>query len=226
MKIFISGIDTDSGKSIVTGLLAKYLQEQKKSVITQKYVQTGCTGIAEDLITHRQIMGIPLQKQDKESITCSYLFKHPASPHLSAAMEGVTIDASKFTKASQELEKDFEYILMEGAGGLMVPLNDEALLIDYVHEQKYPVILVTSSKLGSINHTLLSLEALKNRNLELIGVVYNQYPNEDEKITKDSEQMIQKLLKKTYPNSPFVSIPNINFENLPEINFKSFFKNI
>lgn len=226
MKIFISGIDTDTGKSIVTGLLAKYLLDQKQSVITQKYVQTGCTDMAEDLITHRQIMGIPLQKQDKEGITCSYLFKHPASPHLSAEMEGVKIESKRFTQASKQLENDFDYVLMEGAGGLMVPFNDEELLIDYVHEQKFPVILVSSSKLGSINHTLLSLEALKHRNIELIGLIYNQYPNTDALITKDSEQMIQKLLKKTYPDCPFISVPEIELEKAPSVDFKAIFENL
>lgn len=226
MKIFISGIDTDSGKSIVTGLLAKYLLDQKKSVVTQKYVQTGCIGIAEDLITHRKIMGIELLAEDKASVTCSYLFKHPASPHLSAALEGIQIDTKRFTTATLQLEKSFDFVLMEGAGGLMVPLNQEELLIDYVQEQKCPVILVSSSKLGGINHTLLSLEALKHRNIKLIGLIYNQFPNADALITKDSEQMIQKLLKKTYPDCPFISVPEIDIEASQNIDFKAIFENI
>jgi len=219
MKIFISGIDTDSGKSIVTGLFAKYLLSKNKTVITQKYVQTGCVGMAEDLETHRKIMAIDLLPEDKDGTTCSYLFKHPASPHLSAQMEHIVIDAQKFTEASQILEKKYEFVLMEGAGGLMVPLNTETLLIDYIQKQDYPVILVSCSKLGSINHTLLSLELLKSRNMNVIAVVYNRFPNTDEMITKDSEKMIESRLNAYFPKATFVTVPEIDIENPPLIDF-------
>ena len=85
--LFISGIDTDIGKTIATGLLAKALYQKGHKVITQKLVQTGCRDIAEDLITHRNIMGMPLQRIDKEGVTCPYVFSKPASPHLSSALE-------------------------------------------------------------------------------------------------------------------------------------------
>ena len=219
MKIFISGIDTDSGKSIVTGLLAKYLLSKGKTVITQKYVQTGCEGMAEDLETHRKLMAIDFLPEDKDGTTCSYLFKHPASPHLSAQMENKVIDARKFTEASKILDNKYEFVLMEGAGGLMVPLNSDTLLIDYIQEQKYPVILVSCSKLGSINHTLLSLELLKNRNINVIAVVYNQYPNSDKLITQDSENIIETQLKTYFPKATFISVPEIDIDNAPLVNF-------
>lgn len=219
MKIFITGIDTDSGKSIVTGLMAKYLLNKNESVITQKYVQTGCSGIAEDLLCHRNIMGMALADEDKDGTTCSYLFSHPASPHLSAEMENIIIDEKQFTKATEKLNTKYKYLLMEGAGGLMVPLNSETLLIDYVQKQNYPVVLVASSKLGSINHSLLSLEVLKKRNMNVIGLVYNQHPNHDNAITQDSEKMIKTYLKQYFPCAGFVSIPIINIADAPLINF-------
>ncbi len=219
MKIFITGIDTDSGKSIVTGLIAKYLMHKKESVITQKYVQTGCINIADDIITHRKIMDIDLLEEDRQQITCSYLFKHPASPHLSAKMENIKIDCQLFTDASKILENNYKYILMEGVGGLMVPLNSNTLLVDYIEKQNYPIILVSSSKLGSINHTILSLEVLKNRRLNVIGIVYNQYPNLDQEITLDSEKIIKKSLHQYFPKAGFISIPPINLDNSPIIDF-------
>ena len=219
MNIFITGIDTDSGKSIVTGLIAKYIRKNNKTVITQKYVQTGCTEIAEDILSHRKIMNIGLLDEDIQQITCSYLFKHPASPHLAAEMEDIKIDSRLFTDSTKMLEQDYEYILMEGAGGLMVPLNTETLLIDYVQDLNYPIILVSSSKLGSINHTLLSSETLKNRNMNVIGLVYNQFPNTDEFITRDSEKMIQKYLKQYFPKAGFVSIPKVDVNKAPLIDF-------
>ncbi len=221
MNIFITGIDTDSGKSIVTGLIAKYLLSEEQTVITQKYVQTGCSNIAEDIVTHRKIMNIDLLDEDIQQITCSYLFKHPASPHLSAEMEDIKIDSQLFTDSTKILEKDYKYVLMEGAGGLMVPLNPNALLIDYIQKQDYPIILVSSSKLGSINHTLLSLEVLKKRGLNVIGLVYNQYPNKDIAITQDSEKIIQNQLKNYFPKAGFISIPKIDINKTPLIDFST-----
>ena len=80
--LFIGGIDTDIGKTYATGVLAKALYNRGLKVITQKLVQTGCEGIAEDIITHRDIMGMPLQALDKDGTTCPYVFSKPASPHL------------------------------------------------------------------------------------------------------------------------------------------------
>lgn len=221
MNIFITGIDTDSGKSIVTGLIAKYLLSRKRTIITQKYVQTGCEGIAEDIVTHRKIMNTNLLDEDIQQITCSYLFKHPASPHLSSEMEDIRIDSRLFTDSTRILEKDYEYVLMEGAGGLMVPLNSQYLLIDYIQEQDYPVILVSSSKLGSINHTILSLEVLKKRNMNVIGLVYNQYPNNDIAIIQDSEIIIQKQLISYFPKAGFISIPKLDINKTPLIDFST-----
>ena len=90
--IFITGIDTGAGKSIATGLIARYLYKNNKSVITQKIVQTGCEKISEDIALHRKIMGIDLNEDDKKGLTCPYTFKYPASPHLAAQMEQKEID--------------------------------------------------------------------------------------------------------------------------------------
>ena len=219
MKVFITGIDTDSGKSIVTGLIAKYLLDKQEMVITQKYVQTGCLDIADDILLHRKLMGIELLDEDIRQLTCSYLFKHPASPHLAAELETIRINPQLFTDATRILEKEFKYILMEGAGGLMVPLNSDTLLIDYIQQQDYPIILVSSSKLGSINHTLLSLEILKKRKMNLIGLVYNVFPNTDTTIVEDSEKTIKKYLKDYFPKAGFVNVPKIDVDFPPFIDF-------
>lgn len=85
---FVSGIDTDIGKTVATGVLAKQLLQQGKSVITQKPVQTGCKNIAEDIAVHRKIMGIPMQEADKQGLTMPEIFSYPASPHLAARLDG------------------------------------------------------------------------------------------------------------------------------------------
>ncbi|MBN2668224.1 MAG: ATP-dependent dethiobiotin synthetase BioD [Bacteroidales bacterium] len=222
--IFISGINTDSGKTIVTGLLAKFLLTEGFKVITQKYIQTGCIEISDDLKIHRQIMQLDWLEEDLSRLTCSYLFKYPASPHLSASIENVKIETEKITHATNTLSGKYDYVLMEGAGGLIVPINENTTILDYIQQQKYPVILVSNGVLGSINHTLLSLEVLKHRKINLIGIVYNQYPKGDLIINKDSEQTIKNFMLQYFPNAGFVSIPEVNLNSSPVINFSSILK--
>ncbi|MCK5071639.1 MAG: dethiobiotin synthase, partial [Desulfocapsa sp.] len=90
--ICISGIDTDIGKTIATGLLAKALLSQGYSVITQKVAQTGCTGISEDILKHRELMDTGLYPEDTNGLTCPYVFSKPCSPHLAAELSQTQID--------------------------------------------------------------------------------------------------------------------------------------
>lgn len=214
--LFISGIDTDIGKTIVTGQLAKALYQKGCRVITQKLVQTGCRDIAEDLITHRNMMGIPLQEVDKEGTTCPYVFSKPASPHLSSALEDTVIDPELITASMHKLLMDYDIILLEGAGGLMVPITDSLLTLDYIAEQGYPIILVTSGRLGSINHTLLSIEAIQSRSLRLHAVIYNQWqPNDDDSAYKKDDEIIDSTrqylygyLQANHPQTYWVDLPD------------------
>lgn len=91
------------------------------------------------------------------------IFSYPASPHLASQLDNRPIDFDKIKRATEELSERYDSVLLEGAGGLMVPLTTELLTIDYIVQEKYPLIFVTSGKLGSINHTLLSLEAIQTR---------------------------------------------------------------
>jgi dethiobiotin synthetase len=207
---FISGIDTDSGKTFATGLIAKSLLDQGKSVITQKIAQTGCTDISIDILKHRELMGVDLFAEDISKITCPYCFSIPASPHLAAKLEGKKIDVDIINKNTSILLSKFDYVLLEGAGGLLVPINDELFTIDFIKQQNYPLILVTSAKIGSINHTLLSIEACKNRGIELAGIVFNEFPKVLEVIRNDSREIIKKQLHNNYPHAFFIDIPFIS----------------
>lgn len=180
---FVTGIDTDAGKSIVTGVLARDWAGRGRRVVTQKFIQTGCPGLSEDIETHRRIMGTGLLPEDLDGTTCPIVFTYPASPHLAAAIDSRRIDLSLIGKCTEKLLEKYDVVLLEGAGGLFVPLEGLYNTIDYVAERRLPVILVTSPRLGSINHTLLSLEACRNRNIEVAKVVYNLYPPTDAPIT-------------------------------------------
>lgn len=191
----ICGIDTGVGKSVVTGLLARFLHEQNLRVITQKPVQTGCAGQSEDILTHRRLMESGWLEEDEQRLTCPYNFSFPGSPHLAARLAGQTIDPDTITARTRVLETRYEWVLIEGAGGLMVPLTDDLLFIDYLKQRSYPIVLVTSPRLGSINHTLMSLEVIRSRGLKLAGLVYNLQDQALWEIVQDSQQLFSRTLK-------------------------------
>ena len=199
---FVSGIDTDIGKTVATGVLAKQLLQQGKSVITQKPVQTGCQNIADDIAVHRNIMGIPMQEADKQRLTMPEIFSYPASPHLAARLDGRDLDLEKIRTATQELAAQYEIVLVEGAGGLMVPLTENLLTIDYIQQQAYPVILVTSGRLGSINHTLLSFTTLKQYGIQLHSLIFNHiHDSKDETVAGDTLEYLKGRLKDEFPEA-------------------------
>ena len=217
--LFISGIDTDIGKTYATGMIAKALMQQGINVITQKLVQTGVAinpdngemNIADDIITHRQLMGIALQPCDIDSTTCSYRYKKPASPHLAVRLANTVLDPEIITKSTQQLQANYDVVLLEGAGGLLVPITEQLLTLDYIVTQGYPVILVTSGRLGSINHTLLSLEAIRARGLTMHSVIYNHIhdtaDNTDTEIANSSIDYLKNYLAQNYPNANWLQLP-------------------
>jgi dethiobiotin synthetase len=148
-------------------------------------------------------------------LTCPYIFTYPCSPHMAAAKDGRRIDLDTITQSTRRLRETYEYVLLEGAGGLMVPNDMESLTIDYVKEQAYPLILVTSGKLGSINHTLLSLYACERYGIEVKAIVYNQYPSIDPLIEANTLE----YLKAKFPEIPLILLPEMKkgSEELPDI---------
>ena len=208
---FVSGIDTDAGKSYATGIIARQLLDEGKRVITQKLIQTGNVGHSEDIDLHRKLMGIDYTAEDKSGLTMPEIFSYPASPHLASRLDNRPIDFDKIDDATAQLSKLYDVVLLEGAGGLMVPLTEEFLTIDYLAAKGYPLIFITSGKLGSINHTLLSLEAIRSRGIQLDTVAYNLYPSvEDKTIQEDTQNFIEQYLKKHFPETKFVVIPDIS----------------
>ncbi len=193
-EIFVSGIDTDCGKTFITGHLAFHFQKNNIPTITTKLVQTGREGISDDIITHRGIMEVGLFDEDKSKLTCPNIYSFAASPHLASELDKKPIDLKTFRKNTENLLDEYKIILSEGAGGLMVPLKPEFLVIDYIKKYKIPVVLVSSSKLGSINHTLMSISVCQKYDINLIAVIYNRLPDSDETISNDSYKIIEKYL--------------------------------
>ena len=191
---FVSGIDTGIGKTMATGLMARSLAATGHDVITVKLVQTGNDGFSEDIDAHRAICGGVRFPEDGEGLTAPQIFKFPSSPLLAAALEGRTVDVEAISRAVRECAARHEIVLVESAGGLDVPLTDELLSIDLAAREGWPLVLVSCGRLGSINHTLLSLEAAKTRGMSVAGVVWNWCADTDPKIEEDSLETIRRYL--------------------------------
>lgn len=205
--IFISGIDTDAGKTYATAHYANLLQKHGLSVITQKFIQTGCTDISEDIEVHRRLLGTGILEEDREGLTAPIIFTYPASAQLAARIDGREIDLSLIERATNKLLHRYDRVLIEGAGGLMVPITDNYFAIDYVVEHHLPLVLTTNGRLGSINHTILSLEAIKARNIELKAVIYNQFYDNDATIATDTSAFIARYLAAHFPGTEYITLP-------------------
>lgn len=202
--IFISGIDTDAGKTYATAWLANRLIEKGKRVITQKFIQTGNEGYSEDIIKHRELMNTELFPEDKDFTTSPVIFSYPASAQLAARIDGKEIDLEAIRRSTSLLASRYDTVLIEGAGGLMVPITDNYFTIDYITDENLPIALVTNGILGSINHTILSLEAIKNRGIKLRYLLYNSYFDKDKIIADDTKGFISRYLKNHFPESEMI----------------------
>jgi dethiobiotin synthetase len=153
MQIFIAGTDTNIGKTIVSSWLCLHT-----GYSYFKPIQTGSINNTDSNF---------IKKLNINTYKESFVYKHPVSPHLAASLENQRININKI-----KIPKD-KNLIIEGAGGLLVPINKNILLIDLIKKIKIPVILLAKSTLGTINHTLLSLEALRSRNINILGVILN-----------------------------------------------------
>ena len=162
MNYFVTAIGTDSGKTLISILLCRALQADY-----WKPVQAGYPTDSETVKTF-------LRNSNSIVHSETYLLKEPASPHAAAALENLTIDLNKFT-----VPKTVGDLIIEGAGGCLVPLNDKDFVIDLARRFNASVILVSNLYLGSINHTLLSWEAIMKRDLPIKGIIFNGTPNRE-----------------------------------------------
>jgi dethiobiotin synthetase len=166
MIYFVTGIDTDSGKTLVSAILCEALKADY-----WKPIQAGLprdSDVVRSLLSNSQTKIIPEK----------YLLNTPASPHAAAKIDGINIDLNAFT-----LPQRSDHLVIEGAGGCLVPINDQHFVIDIIKRLNVPVVVVADLYLGSINHTLLTFEALKSRDITIRGIIFNGHSNpESERI--------------------------------------------
>jgi len=184
MNYFVTAIGTDSGKTLVSAILCKALNADYWKPVQAGFPRDADTikGLIPDYTIHPE----------------SYLLNTPASPHAAAKIDGIEISLEKIL-----LPKTNNSLIIEGAGGCLVPLNDKDFVIDIAQKFNAPIILVANLYLGSINHTLLTVELLKQRKLSVAGIIFNGKSN------PESERIILK-------HSGYKTIWHVKEE--PEIN--------
>ena len=162
---FITGTDTGVGKTFFSSILMKkYNFDYWKPIQTGKFIEN-------DTFYIKQNIGIEKNRFHKPI----YSFKKPLSPHLASNYEKISINMKKIKKPNSDRP-----LIIEGAGGILVPLNKKNLLIDLIKKFKFPVIVVSKSILGTINHTLMTLEILKKNKINVFGVILNDIKNKKE----------------------------------------------
>ena len=167
MKYFVTAIGTDSGKTVISAIMVKALQAD--------YWKPIQAGYPTDTEIVKALAGSPSSRFHPEA----YVLPTPESPHAAAQRQGIEIITKEIRVPKTQVD-----LIIEGAGGLMVPLNDHELMVDMINGMNAEVILVANLYLGSINHTLLSVDCLNNRGLKIKGIVFNGPEN------RESEEVI------------------------------------
>jgi dethiobiotin synthetase len=185
MNIFVTGTDTDVGKTVITAGLAAAMRNYNKTVGVFKPVQTGASCISSDCEFVKSV--------DAEIITkVSYNFKEPVAPSLAAELDKEEIDLEKIKKDYEALKNQCDFVIVEGAGGLLVPIKNNFLMRDLAKMLNLPLVIVARPDLGTINHTLLTVEAAKD--LDILGIIISGYPEGTEDLAiKNAPSIIEKL---------------------------------
>lgn len=157
MKLFITGIGTDVGKTVASAIITQALEAD--------YWKPIQAGDLDNSDSHK--VKSKLKNEKSKVHPNSYALNTPASPHLAAQLDNITIDLNKIIEPSTD-----NHLVIEGAGGILVPLNNHDCIIDLI-KPDYKVIIVSRHYLGSINHTLLTFEALKSRKIEVAGIIFS-----------------------------------------------------
>jgi len=188
--IFVTGTDTDVGKTVIIGCLASALLRAGKKVAVYKPVQCGdlLEGKSPDLALVKELSGIP-----DDALVNDFSFSLTASPHLAAEHDKTEIDIEVIKKKIKLLVEKYDIVLIEGAGGLIVPLTRQYTVLNLIKDLSVPVLIVSRAGLGTINHTSLTVNVLKSFNIPILGVILNYFKGGT--IEEDNKKIINTLNK-------------------------------
>ena len=219
-SFFITGTDTDAGKTVLTALLLAALHQRGHHVLPMKPAQSGCTENIPDLDYALALSGIPADPALK-ALMAPACYTPACSPHLAAEMENRPLSLQHLVDAYHTLCPHAQSLLIEGAGGALVPLNRQETMLDLMTELQLPILIAARPGLGTINHTLLTIQALHQRNLPIAGFVFiHTRPNGSDFTEPDNARTIAEFGQTpwlgTIPYIPELDTPTpIPFSKLP-----------
>lgn len=202
MEVFITGTDTGVGKTIVTTGLALALQKQNQSVSILKAVETGCDPTPEDANFYKTI----LKLEDDLNSICPMQFKHPLAPSVASEIEKKEISLIKIINTFHSQKEKYQHYLVEGAGGLLVPVLDGFTMADLSLILNLPIIIVVGNKLGALNHALLSYHFAQAKGLKVLSLLVNPLDNEPGLAEKTNTAELKKYIM----DCPIVECPYID----------------
>jgi dethiobiotin synthetase len=188
--LFVTGTGTEVGKTVVAATIARTLAGEGLRVAVFK---PAVTGLDEGIETDHELLRRASGSDQSDEEIAPYRYGPPASPHLVAAMAGEEIDPERLREAARIAARGADAIVCEGVGGLLVPLSPGYLVRDLAADLGYPLVIVASPGLGTINHTLLTVEAARAVGLEVAAVVLNPWPEEPSEIECSNRETIAAL---------------------------------
>jgi dethiobiotin synthetase len=204
-EFFITGTDTDAGKTHVTSLLLKLLAQHKKRAIGFKPIASGCEMAFDQLVNADALMLMESATVSaKYDVINPFSFAPAIAPHIAAQKVGENLSVEKLSAAYQNIKSQgADYLLTEGAGGWALPINDNQYLYDWVSAEQLPVILVVGMKLGCINHALLTTAHMQSLGVNCIGWIANQVDNEMDEYQANLDSLKARLPMPLLAISPY-----------------------
>jgi dethiobiotin synthetase len=188
--VFVTGTGTEVGKTVVAATIARTLAGEGKRVAVFK---PAVTGLDEGAETDHELLRRASGSGQSDEEIAPYRYGPPASPHLAAALAGEEIDPARLQEAVEAAADGADAIVCEGVGGFLVPLSPGYLVRDLAIGLGYPLVVVAAPGLGTINHTLLTVEAARGAGLEVAAVVLNPWPEAPSEIERDNRETIAAL---------------------------------
>jgi dethiobiotin synthetase len=184
---FVTGTDTDVGKTVIAAAIARHLRVQRLRVGVCKPVATGCPRrreglVSEDaeLLAHHADSPFPLD------VICPVRYAEPVAPAVAAGRSGEPLDWAAVGRSLATISQESDVMIVEGAGGVLVPIDDRYSMLDLMAALALPAIIVARASLGTINHTLLTVRALRSANVPIAGIIINRYPGENASVAEET----------------------------------------
>ena len=214
--VFVTGSNTGVGKTVIAGAIAAAIKAHGLDVGVMKPVASGAKEIdgslvSEDVVYLKKI----IDSTDDDDLVSPIRLKPPIAPTIAAVKSGVPIDIDKVWKAYEVLSNRHDFVVVEGIGGLMVPVDDTLFVADLVRKMDLPLVIVGSDYLGTINHTLLTVEYAKSRNIRIKGIIINML-KDDDGFVREIEKYSSVPILGTIPFKENVSVENCVYGDIVE----------